>query len=83
MEVKPDDKENDKHQTEELEDQKCALFNRFCLKFCSQILVLFTCVVYSLIELSNPDNKNKEFWASLLSFSIGVIVPTPENKIQY
>jgi hypothetical protein len=62
-------------------EQSCLLFNRFCLKFCSQMAVLTMCVVYSLVELSNKDNSNKEFWASLLSFSIGVIVPSPENKI--
>jgi len=71
----------EQHQAEQLEEQSCLLFNRFCLKYCSQMTILTVCVVYSLVELSNKDNSNKEFWASLLSFSIGVIVPSPENKI--
>lgn len=70
----------DLHQIEILEEQKCLLFNRFCLKFCSQISILAVCIIYSLIELSKPNPSNKEFWASLLSFSIGVVVPSPENK---
>jgi hypothetical protein len=73
--------ETEPHQAEQLEEQSCLLFNRFCLKYCSQMTILTVCVIYSLVELSNKDNSNKEFWASLLSFSIGVIVPSPENKI--
>ena len=72
--------QNQEHQVEKLQEQSCLLFNRFCLKFCSQIAILSVCVVFSLIELTKEETKNKELWSSLLSFCIGIIVEAPENK---
>ena len=72
--------EQQEHQVEKLQEQSCLLYNRFCLKFCSQIAILSVCVVFSLIELTKEETKNKELWSSLLSFCIGIIVEAPENK---
>lgn len=80
MEQNQEQQEQQEHQVEKLQEQSCLLYNRFCLKFCSQIAILSVCVVFSLIELTKEETKNKELWSSLLSFCIGIIVEAPENK---
>jgi hypothetical protein len=46
--------------------------------FC-QVVLVFTVVIASLYHLSQ-DRKDRELWTSLLSSSIGYLLPNPKIK---
>ena len=47
----------------------------------SQIIILYTVIICSIVNLS-IDNRQQSLWISLLSSSIGYLLPTPtiQNK---
>ena len=71
--------------TEEINEKRCnccKTYNQFCVKYISQMAILGSCIIYSLIKLSDDATDNREFWSSLLSFSLGIVVPHPTPSIK-
>ena len=48
--------------------------------FFAQILILYTVIVTSIYNLSRKDNEDKNLWTTLLSSSIGYLLPNPKIK---
>jgi hypothetical protein len=57
----------------------CFSLDKDCVVYFTQLSILIVCIVVSLIQISYGDN-NRDFWISLLSSSIGIIIPNPRIK---
>lgn len=66
-----------------VEDDKwnfgCCRLDRRCVQYFAQLGLLSVCITTSLYQVST-NSDNREFWISLLSSCIGVIVPNPKLK---
>ena len=77
-----DNRIEEPHQNEIWECQFCKLYNQFCVKYACQMLILSGVIITSLIKLSDNTTENRDFWTSLLSFSLGVVVPNPSPNLK-
>ena len=57
----------------------CCRLDRRCVQYFAQLGLLSICIATSLYQVSTSNN-NREFWISLLSSCVGVIVPSPKLK---
>lgn len=57
----------------------CCRLDRRCVQYFAQLALLSVCISTSLYQVSTNSN-NREFWISLLSSCVGVIVPNPKLK---
>ena len=47
--------------------------------FIAQVIIIYIVIFYCLVNLS-LDNGKTELWVSLLSYSLGCMLPTPKIK---
>jgi len=57
----------------------CCRLNKYCVQYFGQLGILSVCIAISLWKVSTSET-NREFWASLLSGSVGYILPQPTLK---
>lgn len=57
----------------------CLKYHNQDLIFCSQILLIYIVVIACVINLSFTDS-NVCLWSSLLSGSVGYLLPAPKSK---
>jgi hypothetical protein len=58
----------------------CLKFPVHCVKYMIQMTILSTCIGVSLYKIATGGDTNRDIWISLLSSSIGVILPSPSLK---
>lgn len=72
---------NEKCETDDSNDWNfgCYRLNKYCVQYFGQLGILSVCIAISLWKVSTSET-NREFWASLLSGSVGYILPQPTLK---
>jgi len=79
----PIEHNEEQHDVELWECQFCRVYNQFCVKYACQMFILSGVIITSLIKLSGDTTDNRDFWSSLLSFALGVIVPNPSPNLKH
>lgn len=70
--------ENKENENENVWKVGClGSLDRRCIVYFSQLITLSICIGVSLYQVSTKE-QNKDFWISLLSSSIGIMIPSPK-----
>ena len=57
----------------------CSYVHKSELTFFTQIIFLFTILIFSIIQIAN-NTDNKEMYFSLITGIMGIITPSPQFK---
>lgn len=57
----------------------CFYLDKECIVYFTQMSILFTCIAVSLWKVATT-TENRDFWISLLSSCIGIIIPNPKLR---
>ena len=68
-----------KNEIENQWDLGCFKLDKRCVVYFSQMIILSMCIGVSLYQVSTKE-ENRDFWVSLLSTSVGIILPQPKFK---
>ena len=55
----------------------CSRSNKEFVKFVTQVGFGASVIVFSMVQISRPDVKNKEIYFSMLSGTLGLFLPHP------